>query len=57
MRKREENNNESKLANKEPANKLIERRFARVKDWNNKENDSSKDNTTKNNSIKEINKK
>lgn len=32
LRKKEENNKESKEDNKEPASKLIERRFAKVKD-------------------------
>ena len=40
----------NKEVNKEPASKLIDKRFANVKDWKKLEKDSSKERTNRNNS-------
>ena len=41
---------DNKIVNIHPANKLIDKRLAKVKDWKKLEKDSSKDNSNKNNS-------
>ena len=49
----------NKEVNKEPASKLIDKRFANVKDWKKLEKDSSKERTNRNNSnlVKKRNKR
>ena len=49
----------NKEVNKEPASKLIDKRFANVKDWKKLEKDSSKESTNRNNSnlVKKRNKR